>query len=103
MHYKYEKNVLTVTKDQSEYVGELDYPAIPDYDNRYAIERVFVASTYRGTGVASDLVKTFVEHAKEEGWVLKLMCPYAVAQFKRHPEYQKVLLPEDRFPTTFTD
>ena len=103
MHYKYEKNVLTVTNDQGEYVGELDYPAIPDYDNRYAIERVFVASTYRGTGVASDLVKTFVEHAKEEGWVLKLLCPYAVAQFKRHPEYQKVLLPEDRFPTTFTD
>ena len=80
MHYKYENNVLTVTNDQGEYVGELDYPAIPDYVNRYAIE-----------------------HAKEEGWVIKLMCPYAVAQFKRHPEYQKVLLPEDRFPTTFTD
>ncbi|NKO00866.1 N-acetyltransferase, partial [Weissella cibaria] len=29
MHYKYENNVLTVTNDQGEYVGELDYPAIP--------------------------------------------------------------------------
>ncbi|MDO4856196.1 MAG: GNAT family N-acetyltransferase [Limosilactobacillus gorillae] len=103
MHYKFENNVLTVTTDEGEYVGELDYPAIPDHENRYAIERVFITSTYRGTGVASELVRTFVDHAKKEGWTIKLMCPYALSQFKRHPEYQKVLLPEDRFPTTFSD
>ena len=50
-----------------------------------------------GRGIAAVLVKRFIDYASDQGWTVKLMCPYATQQFKLHPEYQRLLLPEDRF------
>ena len=67
---------------------------VPD---RVVVERVFVHPDYRGQGIAAELVRQFVKYATTHQLTVKLMCPYAVKQFQIHPEYQQLLLPEDRF------
>ncbi|WP_283576869.1 GNAT family N-acetyltransferase [Limosilactobacillus oris] len=75
-------------------IGEISFPAVSD--DRVVVERVFVHPDYQGQGIAAQLVQHFVDYAKEQHWTVKLMCPYAKAQFKQHPEYQELLLPKDR-------
>lgn len=77
--------------------GEVACPPVAGHAGRFVVERVFVAPAFRGTGLAGQLVQQLVNHAREAGWTLKLLCPYAVAQFKKHPEYQELLLPQDRY------
>lgn len=43
----------------------------------------------RGTGTA--LAKAALDYARDEGLVVKPMCPFVAAFVKRHPEYQPLL------------
>lgn len=97
MEYTIEENRITLTDDGDVFVGETSFPAVEGFPNRVVLERVFVNPDYRGQHLAADLVRKFVEYAKDHQLVVKLMCPYAIKQFKLHPEYQELLLPEDRF------
>lgn len=45
----------------------------------------------RGTGAASALVKHMVADARSAGFKIIPTCPYVLAQFKRHPEWQDVM------------
>lgn len=97
MHFEFTPGKLTATDDSGRLAGEIACPPIAGRTRRFVVERVFVDPTFRGSGLAAQLVATLVNHAKEADWTLKLMCPYAVAQFKTHPDYQAVLLPQDRY------
>lgn len=94
MEFVVEGNKL-IAKDQFHpLIGELSFPAVTDH--RVVVERVFIHPDFRGQGIANELVKHFVEYADEHDLTVKLMCPFAKAEFRRHPEYQKLLSPQDR-------
>ncbi|MBD5806471.1 N-acetyltransferase [Lactobacillus sp. 0.1XD8-4] len=97
MQYRVDGQRIVAFDDQEPFVGEISFPKVPDTDDRVVVERVFVQPAYRGQGIAAELVRRFVEYATEQHYTVKLMCPYAVAQFKLHPEYQQLLLATDRF------
>lgn len=92
-----EKEKLIATETDGTLIGQIDYPMVDEDANRVVLERVFVNPDYRGQGIAGKLMASFVEYADQAGLTVKLMCPYAKMSFKKHPEYQHLLLPEDRF------
>ena len=50
-----------------------------------------VSDKLKGQGVASKLLSTMVAYAREHNLNVIPLCPYVLAQFKRHPEqYQDV-------------
>jgi predicted GNAT family acetyltransferase len=94
MEFVVDENKL-IAKDQFHpLIGELSFPAVAD--DRVVVERVFVHPDFRGQGIANELVRHFVNYASEHQLTVKLMCPFAKAEFRRHPEYQKLLSPDDR-------
>ncbi|MDO4903417.1 MAG: GNAT family N-acetyltransferase [Limosilactobacillus sp.] len=94
MEFKVYGNRIIALDANEKMMGEIDFP--PVTDGRVVVERVFVDPDFRGQGVAGKLVKEFVDYAKKQDLTVKLMCPYAKEAFRRHPEYQELLLPEDR-------
>lgn len=60
-------------------------------ETTWIFDHVEVNDDMKGTGAASALVKHGVEVARERGLKVIPLCPYAKAQFKRHPEYHVVL------------
>lgn len=97
INYQVQENRIVASTADNPFVGELSFPAVAGVAKRVVIERVFVHPDFRGQGVAAELVKLFVQFADQQGLTVKLMCPYAKKQFEIHPEYQHLLLPEDRF------
>lgn len=50
-----------------------------------------VADKLKGQGVATKLLSTMVQYARDKNLKVIALCPYVLAQFKRHPEqYQDV-------------
>lgn len=97
MDYRIEEDRIVASDDQQPFVGEISFPKVAGVPNRVVVERVFVHPDYRGQGIAAELVNRFVKYATAHQLTVKLICPYAVKQFKVHPEYKQLLLPEDRF------
>lgn len=97
MQYRIDGQRIIAFNDQEPFAGEISFPLVAGIDNRVVVERVFVNPSYRGQGIAAELVKRFVDYATEQQYTVKLMCPYAIKQFKLHPEYQQLLLTADRF------
>ena len=97
MDYKVEENRIIASDDQQPFVGEISFPKVTGVPDRVVVERVFVHPDYRGQGIAAELVSPFVKYANTHQLPVKLLFPYVVKQFKAHPEYQQLLLPEDRF------
>lgn len=46
-----------------------------------------VPPQYRGHGIAEQLVKAAMDHARATGGKIVPVCSYVVAQFRRHPEW----------------
>lgn len=46
----------------------------------------------RGTGAAAALVLYMVEDARAGGFTIIPLCPYVVAQYKKHPEWSDVFV-----------
>ena len=72
-------------------VGELTYLYIKEKTIR--IDHTQVHPSQRGKGLAHRLVEAAVGYARTEGLRIVPVCSYAVADFKRHPEYANVLDP----------
>lgn len=45
----------------------------------------------RGTGVALALVERLIADARAEGFKIIPLCPYVLAQSRRHPEWREVI------------
>jgi len=45
----------------------------------------------RGTGAALALVERMVADARQSGFKIQPLCPYVLAQYKRHPDWQDVM------------
>ncbi|MEI2383606.1 GNAT family N-acetyltransferase [Breoghania sp. JC706] len=59
--------------------------------NLLIIDHTEVPEDYRGQGVALQLVTRLIEHARATGRKITPLCPYAAAQFARHPDWNDVL------------
>lgn len=56
------------------------------------IDHTEVPTEMRGRSVGQALVRRAVEDARAEGRSIMPLCPFARAQFSRHPEWQDVLM-----------
>lgn len=55
------------------------------------IDHTEVADSLRGLGVGQALVLRAVEDARASGSQILPLCPFAAAQFRRHPDWADVL------------
>lgn len=55
------------------------------------IDHTEVPDAFRGQGVGLRLVQRAVEDARASHITIIPLCPFAAAQFKRHPEWADVL------------
>ncbi|MBN7757987.1 N-acetyltransferase [Nitratireductor aquimarinus] len=55
------------------------------------IDHTGVPDAFRGQGVGLALVTRAVEDARRNGVKVRPLCPFAAAQFRRHPEWSDVL------------
>ena len=55
------------------------------------IDHTDVPDAFRGQGVGLALVTRAVEDARANGIKIRPLCPFANAQFRRHPEWADVL------------
>lgn len=55
------------------------------------IDHTGVPDAFRGQGVGLALVTRAVEDARRNGVKIRPLCPFAAAQFRRHPEWSDVL------------
>lgn len=55
------------------------------------IDHTEVPAVFRGMGVGQALVLRAVEDARASGRRILPLCPFAAAQFRRHPEWVDVL------------
>ncbi len=55
------------------------------------IDHTDVPDALRGRGVGNQLVAYAVGDAREHGFKIIPLCPFAAGQFRKHPEYSDVL------------
>jgi predicted GNAT family acetyltransferase len=55
--------------------------------NTIIADHTGVPPHYRGHGIAEQLVRAAMDHARETGGKVVPVCSYVVAQFRRHPEW----------------
>ncbi|QDY68896.1 GNAT family N-acetyltransferase [Qingshengfaniella alkalisoli] len=55
------------------------------------IDHTGVPDDFRGQGVGVALVARAVEDARHDGIRITPLCPFAAAQFRRHPDWHDVL------------
>ena len=61
-------------------------------ETRIIIDHTGVPDLYRGQGVGLALVARAVDDARQSGKSILPLCPFAAAQFQRHPEWHDVLV-----------
>jgi len=60
-------------------------------EHQIIIDHTGVPDVFRGQGVGVRLVTRAVEDARAAGKKIIPLCPFAAAQFRRHPEWADVL------------
>jgi predicted GNAT family acetyltransferase len=60
-------------------------------EHQLIIDHTGVPDAFRGQGVGARLVTRAVEDARAAGRKIVPLCPFAAAQFRRHPEWGDVL------------
>lgn len=70
-------------------IGLIDYRIMSA--NVMVIYHTEVAGMYEGQGIAADMTKTLLDFARDNGYSVRPLCPYAVAYIEEHPECQDIL------------
>lgn len=60
-------------------------------DSQIIIDHTGVPDAFRGQGAGLQLVLRAVEDMRKAGKTILPLCPFAAAQFRRHPEWSDVL------------
>ncbi len=60
-------------------------------DSQIIIDHTEVPDAFRGQGAGLALVSRAVEDMRGAGKTILPLCPFAAAQFRRHPEWSDVL------------
>lgn len=94
---------MQITQDSSETRGSYSFRETEDGpvarltysragDTTIILDHTEVPDAYRGQGIGIALVARAVEDARRNGLVIMPLCPFAAAQFRRHPEWHDVLV-----------
>ena len=86
----YLENKRVVAKDGETELGEMTF--MQPNANSYIITHTGVSDAARGLGVGKKLVVYLVDLARQNNQKILPICPFAKAEFEKHPEYQDVLL-----------
>jgi uncharacterized protein len=69
--------------------------ALTAYDleepNRIVLTHTVVPEALSGRGIAGEIVKCALDHARDRNLTVVPQCAYVAAYIKRHPEYQDLL------------
>ena len=87
MEFITEKDRIYATDPSGNVVAEVTFPT---ENGVSTIDHTFVDPSLRGEGIAGRLVKMAADKILAEGNKIAATCSYAVAWFKRHPEYHLV-------------
>ena len=60
-------------------------------EHQIIIDHTEVPDAFRGQGIGVKLVQRAVDDARSSGKKIIPLCPFAAAQFRRHPEWADVL------------
>lgn len=60
-------------------------------EGRMVIEHTGVPDAIGGRGIAAQLVKAALDHARAAGWKVVPACSYSAVYVERHPEYADLL------------
>jgi predicted GNAT family acetyltransferase len=90
MDYIYEENRIYAQKENGLLLAEVTFPARDE--NRVNVDHVYVDMSLRGQGIASDLMLEAYNYIKNKGLLIIAKCPYAISWFKKHPEYQDIVI-----------
>lgn len=83
------KGRYVLIKDGADAHAELTFSKVGK--SMIIIDHTEVPEEYRGTGAGLKLVEKAVEDARAFGIKIMPLCPFAAAQFKRHPEWADTL------------
>lgn len=89
MEYITEKDRIYALDSAGKLIAEVTFPT---HDGISTIDHTFVDPSLRGQGVAPELVKLAVDKILSEGNRIGATCSYAIAWFRRHPEYKDVVI-----------
>ena len=87
MDFITEKDRIYATDPSGNVIAEVTFPT---KNGVSTIDHTFVDTSLRGEGIAGKLVKLAADKILTEGNKIAATCSYAVAWFKRHPEYHLV-------------
>lgn len=87
MDFITEKDRIYATDKAGNIIAEVTFPTANGVST---IDHTFVDPSLRGEGIAGKLVKLAADKILSEGNRIGATCSYAVAWFKRHPEYRLV-------------
>lgn len=83
------KGTYSYRSDESTLPAKLTYSRAGE--RMVIIDHTEVPDAYRGKTVGFALVARIVQDARQNGWTIVPLCPFAAAQFRRHPEWADVL------------
>jgi hypothetical protein len=89
MNYIFEENRIFAQTDDL-LLAEVTFPYRDE--SRVNIDHVYVDESLRGLGIASELMLEAYKYLKQRDLMIIAKCPYAISWFKKHPEYQDIVI-----------
>ena len=90
MEFQHEPGRIWMESAEEKLLAEVLFPAVGG--GIVEITHTFVDDSLRGQGVAAALLMKVAEELRREHKRAKLSCSYAVAWFRRHPEYADLIV-----------
>jgi predicted GNAT family acetyltransferase len=89
-----DKRQTSVSRSRFEFEenGEVAYLEVEmDGNGWMTLYHTEVPPAMRGKGVAGTLARTALEHARDQGLKVDIICPLAADYIQKHPEFQNLL------------
>ncbi|MDD5293458.1 MAG: GNAT family N-acetyltransferase [Candidatus Izemoplasmatales bacterium] len=90
MKYIHRAERIFAKDKEGHLLAEITFPKRDEH--RTDINHVFVDESLRGQGIASELMLLAYETIKKQKKQIVAKCPYAIDWFKKHPEYQDIVI-----------
>lgn len=76
-------------EEEGERIAEMTY--VMSSNTLVIFDHTEVSPSLKGQGVGRKLVEAGVQMAREKGWKVVPLCPFAKAEFDKHREYHDIL------------
>lgn len=86
----YEDNRIYSKREDGLLLAEVTFPVRDE--KRVDVNHVYVDESLRGQGIASDMMLEAYNFIKGKDLKIVAKCPYAISWFKKHPEYQDIVI-----------